>query len=134
MAGEPLRVHIDEKIPPTAVNRPSTVSVHREKKVKAAPGADERLGVIEKVLENTPQLWCAPMHVVAKHNGDPCHVVDFTKLNAACSRQTHVSGTPFDLANKVPTDQLMSTMDAWNGFHSVPAHLHIRYYMGPIWI
>ena len=36
MAGEPLRVHIDEKIPPTTVNRPSTVSVHWEKKVKAA--------------------------------------------------------------------------------------------------
>ena len=34
MAGEPLRVHIDEKIPPTAVNRPSTVSLHWEKKVK----------------------------------------------------------------------------------------------------
>ena len=28
MAGEPLRVHIDEKIPPTAVNRPLTVSLH----------------------------------------------------------------------------------------------------------
>ena len=62
------------------------------------------------------------MHVVAKHNGDPRFVVDFTKLNAACSRQMYVGSTPFDLANKVPTGQLMSTMDAWNGFNSVPVH------------
>ena len=122
MAGEPLRVHIDKSVPPTTVNRPSTVSVHWQKKVKAALDADERMGVIEKVPANTPQLWCAPMHVVAKHNGDPRRVVDFTKLNAACSRQTHVGSTPFDLATKVPAGRLMSTMDAWNGFHSVPVH------------
>ena len=85
MAGEPLRVHIDKSVPPTTVNRPSTVSIHWQKKMKAALDADERMGVIEKVPANTPQLWCAPMHVVAKHNGDPRRVVDFTKLNAACS-------------------------------------------------
>ena len=117
-----MRVLIDEKIPPTAVNRPSTVSFHWEKKVKAALDADERLGVIKRVPCNTPQQWCAPMHVVAKHNGDPHHVVNFTKLNAACSWQTHVGGTPFDLANKVPASWLMFTMDAWNGFHSVLVH------------
>ena len=122
MDGEPLRVHINKDMPPTAVNRPSTVSVHWEKQVKAALEADVRLGVIERVPCNTPQLWCAPMHVVAKHNGDPRRVVDFTKLNEACSRQTHIGGTPFDLANKVPAGRLMSTMDCWNGFHSVPVH------------
>ena len=62
------------------------------------------------------------MHVVAKHNGDLRHIVDFTKLNKACSRQTHVGGTPFDLANKVPAGRLMSTMDCWNGFYSVLVH------------
>ena len=49
-AGEPLRVHMDENIPPTVVNRPSTVSCHWEKKVKAALDADERLGVIESAI------------------------------------------------------------------------------------
>ena len=121
MAGAPLRVHIDSSIPATAVNRPSTVSVHWAAQVKAALEADERMGVIEK-CSGTEQLWCSPMHVVAKHNGEPLCIVDFTKLNQACSRQTHVGGTRFDLANKVPACRLLSTMDAWNGFHSVPVH------------
>ena len=99
MDGELLHVHINKDVPPTAVNRPSTVSVHWEKQVKAALEADVRLGVIEKVPCNTPQLRCAPMHVVAKHNGDPRHVVDFTILNEACSRQTHV-GPPLTLLTR----------------------------------
>ena len=122
MSGAPMRVSIDKNATPTVINRPSIVSHHWEKKVKADLDADERLGVIEKVPENTPQTWCAPMHVVAKHNGDPRRVVDFTALNAACSRQTHVTPSPFNLANKVPAGRLMTTADAWNGFHSVPVH------------
>ena len=33
-----------------------------------------------------------------------------------------VGGTPFDLTNKVTAGWLMSTMNAWNGFHSIPVH------------
>ena len=122
MDGEALRVHIDDSVPPTVVNKPSPVSRHWEKAVRDALDADVRLGVIEEVGLNVAQTWCSPMHVVAKHNGEPRRVVDFTRLNKACSRQTHVGSTPFDLANKVPAGHLMSTMDAWNGFHSVPVH------------
>ena len=71
MVSHALHVHINKDVPPTAVNRPSTVSVHWEKQVKAVLEAVVRLGVIEKVQFYTPQLWCALMHVVAKHNGDP---------------------------------------------------------------
>ena len=41
------------------------MSVHLEKKVKVALDANERLGVIKKVSYNKPQLWCAPIHIVA---------------------------------------------------------------------
>ena len=70
--------------------------------------------------ENTPQTFCARMHVVAKHNGDPRRVVDFTGLNAISLRQTHATVKPFDLAVRVPPNAIMSKFDCWNGYHSVP--------------
>ena len=108
------------RIKPPAVNKLTNIPRAWEKRVKDDIDRDVRLGVIEKVPENTPQTFCARMHVVAKHNGDPRRVVDFTGLNAISLRQTHATVKPFDLAVRVAPNAIMSKFDCWNGYHSVP--------------
>ena len=81
---------------------------------------DIRLGVIEPVPENTPQTYCARMHVVPKHNHEPRRVVDFTDLNRISIRQMHPTVKPFDLVCKITANCIMSQFDCWNGYHSVP--------------
>ena len=82
LSGEPMRTIIDKTHPrPVPANTPSTVTQHWEIQVKNDVDRDVRLGVIKKVPENTLQTYCARMHAVRKHNGDPRCVVDFTELN-----------------------------------------------------
>merc|ERR1712082_1514 len=90
--------------------------------VKEDLDRDVRLGVIEKVPDNTEQKLCARMLVVPKHNGEPGRVVDFKALNNVCYRQTHHTRSPFSVATSVPANMLMTTADAWNGYHSVRVH------------
>ena len=59
------------------------------------------------------------MVVTPKHNGDPRRTVDMTELNKASKRQTHHTIPPFKQATSVPTKTKKTTLDAWNGYHSV---------------
>ena len=88
----------DSKVKPLAVNTLARIPIAWEKKVKEDIDWIVRLKVIEQVPDNTPQTYCARMHVVAKHNGKPRRVVDFTGLNRISIRQTHATTKPFDLA------------------------------------
>ena len=54
--------------------------------------------------------------------------VDFQELNKVSARQTHHTTSPFTQASWVPWNQLMSTLDAWNGYHSVPLRKKDRRY------
>ena len=78
---EPLKLFIDPAAKPVAIHTPSQVPLHWKQAVNDALDMDERLGVIEKVKENTPSKWISRMHVVAKHDGSPRRVVDFQNLN-----------------------------------------------------
>ena len=124
----------DSKVKPLAVNTPARIPLAWEKKVKDDIDHNVRLGVIEKVPDNTPQTYCARMHVVAKHNGKPRRVVDFTGLNRISIWQTHVTTKPFDLACKIPDKCIMSQFDCWNGYHSVPvaeSDIHFLQFITP---
>ena len=59
------------------------------------------------------------MVVAAKANGDPGRTVDFQKLNKACVRQTHHTESPYHLVSSVPKKVYKTSVDAWNGYHSV---------------
>ena len=67
------------------------------------------------------------MGIVAKTNGEPRRVIDYRALNKATLRQTHTTGTPFKAASRIPLDTWKTTIDAKDGYHSVPldpAHYH----------
>ena len=117
---EPLRLYVDPKAKPRAIHTPSQVPLHWKKAVKDGLDRDERLGVIEKVKENTPTNWCSRMVITAKGDGSPRRTVDYQPLNSVSPRQTHHTETPWALASSVPANTRKSVLDAWHGYHSVP--------------
>ena len=69
-----------------------------------------------------------PMHVAAKRYSKPRQVVDFQGLNKACKHQTHPTKAPFLQCQAVAQGTFRTTMDAWNGYHSVPLREEDRQY------
>ena len=130
MKGEPLRVKLkDGAILPKAAHVPAKIPIAYKKRVMEDLERDERLGVIERVPENVGSVsCCARMLIVPKNNGDPRRVVDFKALNDVCERQTHHTPSPFQVASTVPPNKLMTTADAWNGYHSIEVHEQDRHY------
>ena len=92
---------------------------HWAKKVKADLDRDCRLGVLEPVPANDAVTWCLRMVITPKHNGDPRRTVDMTNLNKCSIRQTHDTIPPFPQASVVPKEMKKTTIDAWNGYHSI---------------
>ena len=134
MEGRPCQLYVDPKARPFAIHTHRAVAVHWADEVKKGLDRDVAMGVIRPVAVGTPTEWCAPMHVVAKKSGKPRRVVDFQKLNAACLRQTHPTKAPLLQCQSVPPNTIKTTMDAWNGYHSVPLReedRHLTTYLTP---
>ena len=115
---------------PYAVYSPATVPAHWAKKVKEDIDRDVRLGVLEKVepeMHSGIDDWCHRMVLGRKHNGDPRRTVDFSPLNDQSVRQCHPTAPPLQQATTVPKNTKKSTVDAWNGFHSVQIREEDRY-------
>ena len=87
---------------------------------------DVALGFIEPVLINTLVTLCSRMVLVPKHSGEPRRTVDLQALNKASVRQTHHTRSPFMLALAIPAGKIISVLDIWNSFHSVPLRLEDR--------
>ena len=119
MHGPPLELFVQKDARPHAVHQPGKVPVHWEKKVKQDLDRDVALGVLEEVPENVPMTWCHRMVICRKHNGDPRRTVDMQKLNDVSVRQCHPTSPPLEQAMTVPHNTKKSTLDAWNGYHSV---------------
>ena len=77
---------------------------------------DERLGVIERVPENTPSKLCSRMVTTAKADGSPRRVVDYQAVNTACPRQTHHTETPWALVSSPQTEPQSTYRKKWSSF------------------
>ena len=60
------------------------------------------------------------MVVAAKKDGSPRRTVDLQRVNEATLRETHHTPSPFNLVASVPPGTKKTTLDAWNGYHSLP--------------
>ena len=116
----PLQLFIDPAAKPIAYHKPGKVPVHFKDRVEAELRRDVRLGVLEEVPPNTPSKWCSRMCIETKKNGNPRRVIDYIELNKHAVRQTHAGESPFEIVSEVPPNTYRTTMDAWNGYHSVP--------------
>ena len=120
MTGPPLHLHVDPDAVPVAVHKPAMVPIHWQEKVKADLERDVRIGVLERVPENTPVTWSSRMVVTAKSDGSPRRTVDLQPQNRHSVRQTHHVPSPFHLADQVPKETKKTVTDCKNGYHSVP--------------
>ena len=125
---EPVKLFVDPKAKPVACKSPGKVPIHWRQQVKEGLEMDERLGVIEKVPENTPSKWISRMHITPKADGSPRRVVDFQPVNNHAPRQTHHTKSPWSCASSVPPNTRKSVLDAWHGYHSVPIAEEDRHY------
>ena len=113
-------MHLDTSAPPAICHKVVPVPIHWRDKVKADIDRDVRLGVLEKVPDNTPVTYLSRMVITAKANGDPRRTIDFQGLNRNSSRQTFPVDSPFSLASRIPSGKKKTVVDAWNGYHLVP--------------
>ena len=120
MSGPPLHFDVDQTVKPVARHVPGSVPLHWHQQVKEGLEADCRMGVLEKVPPNTPVEWLHRMVLTPKKDGSHRRTVDLSPLNKACKRHTHHTRSPYHLATSIPKNVKKTTMDAWNGFHSVP--------------
>ena len=67
----PLQLHIPSTSKPVACHVPAPLPLHWHNKVKADIEQDVRLGVLERVLTNTPVRWLSLMVLTPKHDGTP---------------------------------------------------------------
>ena len=124
----PLSLMIDPGAKPVSNKKCYQVPVHFKEKVLKSLETDVKLGVCERVPPNTKDIWCSPMIITPKKNGEPRRIVDLRHLNKSAARQTHGGETPFSLATSVPPGTYRTTCDAWNGYHSVPIREEDRHY------
>ena len=94
------------------------------------------MGILERMSgSKCHDLWLSPMIVVPKKDGSPKRVEDFSKLNKLCKRSESQSMDTQRMAVSVPVAEkgseiLFSSLDAWNGYHSVPLEESSRNYFG----
>ena len=134
MHGPPMRLMIDRNAKPVAVHKAIPVPVHYQEEVKKGLDNDCRMGVIEPVPEGTPTTWCHRMVVCSKKDGGCRRTVDFQALNKCAARETHHTPSPYQLAREVPSNTKKTTLDAWNGYHSIKLYKgdhHITTFITP---
>ena len=130
----PLKLFIDPDAKPVAIHKPRPVPIHFQSKVKAGLDRDVALGVLEKIPVGVPTLWCSPMVVTPKKNGEPRRVVDLQALNRVALRQTHATESPYHQAVGIPRNTYKSILDAFEGYHSVPlepSETHYTEFLSP---
>ncbi|CAC5380509.1 unnamed protein product [Mytilus coruscus] len=99
---EPLQLHVDPNATPVAVHKPALVPIHLQDKVYADLERDVRIGVLERVSQNTSTTWFTRIVVTSKADGTPRRTVDLQPQNGHSVRQTHRVPSPFHLADRVP--------------------------------
>ena len=86
-----VKLHIDETIPPCAQPH-RRAPFHVRKQVEEQLTADEALGVIERVSDQTP--WVSPLVIVPKRSPGQVRVfVDMRRANVTIKRERHVKPT-----------------------------------------
>ena len=62
------------------------------------------------------------MVITPKHDGSPRRVIDYGQVNKNAPRQTHHTKSPHTIASSIPGNTVMTVLDNWHGYHSIPIH------------
>ena len=92
----PLRLYVDPKVQPVVCNKPGTIPLHLQARVKAGLDKDLRLSVIWKLPPNAPvNSYLHRLVIAKKTTGKSRRTVDLRPLGRACPWQTHSVEPPF---------------------------------------
>jgi hypothetical protein len=86
------------------------------------------MGILEPVPCGELTPWCAPILAMAKKLGGVRRVINYKALNKLCDRALHPTEPTFRMSILVPSTTqkdsqctlYFSSLDAWNGYHSIP--------------
>ena len=121
---------------PTNVTTPYNIPLSFKNLAYEELKAAVRMGIMEPVPAGETSEWCAPMMTVAKKSVGVRIVTNFRGLNRWCNRAPHptqvtlrqvLSIPAVSQADKTKGKKLFfSSLDAWNGYHSIPIHKDSR--------
>ena len=124
---------------PVNITIPYNVPVAFRKMAYQELKAMERMGIIEAVPPGETSDWCAPMMTVAKKMGGVRLVTNFRALNKWCHRAPHHTQDTLRQVLSLPAVSeedknngrrlFFSSLDAWNGYHSIPVKKESRSYL-----
>ena len=98
MSGPAAHIHLKEGAVPKARHNLIPVPSHLKEPVRQALWKYVERGIIAPVPVGMPTDWCSTKAITAKKNGNPWRTVDYQHLNSQCKRETHHTGSPFQLA------------------------------------
>ena len=129
----------DGAVRPVNITIPYNVPVAFRKMAYQELKAMERMGIIEAVPAGETSDWCAPMMAVAKKMGGVRLVTNFRALNKWCKRAPHHTTDTLRQVLSIPAVSeeerdngrrlFFSSLDAWNGYHSIPVEEDSRHYL-----
>ena len=128
-----------ENAKPTNVMTPYNIPVSFKNLANEELKAAARMGIIEPVPAGETSDWCAPMMTVGKKAGGVRIVTNFRGLNKWCNRAPHPTQDTLRQVLSIPAISqeekkkgkklFFSSLDAWNGYHSIPVHKDSRHYL-----
>ena len=120
-----VKLHIDETVPPCAQPH-RRVPFHVRKQLEEQLRADEALGVIERVNDQTP--WVSPLVVVPKKSPGQVRVcVDMRRANVAIKRERHVTPTINEVIHDLNGACVFSKLDLNQGYNQLELDESSRY-------
>ena len=119
MSAQPAHIHLKEGAVAKARHNPIPVPYHLKEPVRQALMKDVERGILKPVPIGTPTDWCSTMVITTKKDGRPRRTIDYQHLNSQCKRETHHTGSPFQLALQVPANTKKTVLDAVDGYHSI---------------
>ena len=119
MSAQPAHIHLKDGAVAKARHNPIPVPYHFKEPVRQALMKDVERGILKPVPIGMPTDWCSTMVITTKKDGRPRRTIDYQHLNSQCKRETHHTGSPFQLALQVPPNTKKTVLDAVDGYHSI---------------
>jgi hypothetical protein len=123
-----MEVNLKHNARPYQNSKPYPVPLNLQDETKRDLDMAVKMGILETVPIGEVTDWLAPMLAIAKKLGGVRRVINYKALNKQCNRAVHTTQPTFQMSISVPNAKqdgknctlYFSSLDAWNGYHSIP--------------
>lgn len=107
---------IDVQGHPPIIQKMYPIAVNKETEVNKELDRLEKLGVIERTIDNT---WLSPIIPVVKKDGSIRLVLDARKLNAATAKYTNGPQSANRILSRLQETKYLTTIDIKDGYYNI---------------